>query len=61
MISIRRQKNLGNIVEDLDFNYGKGTSVSASCTATLNGDVWIFGGDALGEFNPETQVGTSQS
>ena len=42
--------------DDINFDYGKATSVSASCTAILDDHVWIFGGDALGDFNAERQV-----
>ena len=36
---------LGNVNDDINFQFGKGTSVEYGCGATLNGEFWYFGGD----------------
>ena len=35
---------LGNMNENLAFEYGDGTRAYAGCGATLNGEFWYFGG-----------------
>ena len=37
---------LGNINEDLAFEYGDGTTAYDGCGATLNNEFWYFGGQA---------------
>ena len=37
--------HLGNIQRDLKLNFEEGTEVFLSCSATLNGQHWIIGGD----------------
>ena len=39
-------KILGNINENLNFEYGTGTTVSYGCAATFRGDFYYFGGAA---------------
>ena len=34
----------GNIHEDLDFEYGRGTEISRGCGALLRNVFWYFGG-----------------
>ena len=35
----------GNVNDDLDFEYGDGTTVAYGCGATFMGEFWYFGGD----------------
>ena len=35
---------LGNFDDDLDFEYGVGTNTYRACGASLEGQMWIFGG-----------------
>ena len=35
----------GEVDDDLNFSYGDGTAVEASCAFTLNGEFWVAGGD----------------
>ena len=35
---------LGNINENLSFEFGDGTTAYGGCGATLNGEFWYFGG-----------------
>ena len=39
-------KILGNINDNLNFEYGPGTTVSYGCAATFRGDFYYFGGAA---------------
>ena len=39
-------KILGNINENLNFEYGTGTTVSYGCAATFRGEFYYFGGAA---------------
>ena len=34
----------GNTNYDINFEFGEGTNVGYGCSATLNGDFWVFGG-----------------
>ena len=34
----------GDYDHDLDFTFANGTAVMESCTASLNGEMWVFGG-----------------
>lgn len=36
---------VGNIYEDLSFEFGDQTQVYHSCGATLMGEFWVFGGN----------------
>ena len=42
----RIYKILGNINENLNFEYGPGTTVSYGCAATFRGEFYYFGGAA---------------
>ena len=35
---------LGNVIDNINFEYGEGTTVYSGCGATLNGEFWYFGG-----------------
>ena len=41
---IKARRFLGNINENLSFEYGNGTTAVDGCGATLNGEFWYFGG-----------------
>ena len=36
--------HLGGVQENLDFNMGPDTVAEFSCSATLNGELFVFGG-----------------
>ena len=38
---------VGNINENLAFEYGDGVTADFGCGATLNGEFWYFGGDEI--------------
>ena len=35
---------LGNVDDDINFTFEANTEVSRSCAATLNNEMWVFGG-----------------
>ena len=43
-LDIEMDLYLGNINEDLAFEYGDGTTAYRGCGATLNNEFWYFGG-----------------
>ena len=45
---------LGGVEENLDFTMGPDTSASHSCSAMLNGELFVFGGTGSSQKN--TQV-----
>ena len=42
---IQTNLSLGNINENLSFEYGYGATAKYGCGATLNGEYWYFGND----------------
>ena len=42
---------LGEVDDDIDFSYEANTQVSLSCAASLNDEMWVFGG-----YNKKRQV-----
>ena len=40
--------DLGNVNDDLDFQYGEGTKASWGCGTTFKGEFWYFGGTGDG-------------
>ena len=37
---------LGEVDDDIDFSYEANTQVSLSCAASLNDEMWVFGGNS---------------
>ena len=39
-----QEMRLGEVTNDLSFEYGENTFVANGCGAVLNGEMWTFGG-----------------
>ena len=37
---------LGEVDDDIDFTYDANTEVYNSCSASLNNEIWVFGGNS---------------
>ena len=41
------QRHLGEYDDDIDFTFGENTIVYKSCSAVLNDEMYVFGGDTV--------------
>ena len=51
--------NLGGVTENFEFKINDDTEVYKSCSATLNGEVFVFGGSSSSD-NKKNQVNRNQ-
>ena len=46
MLQCDNNNILGEVDDDIDFSYEDNTEVYYSCAASLNNEMWVFGGSA---------------